>query len=60
MSRWARYAGQLRQAVQILERGGEALEIAGRQKGAQAEFDARGFADGFVPRAALSQIGAIS
>ena len=53
----ARDAGQLRQPVQILERRGEALEIAGLQKRAQAQLDARRFANGFVPLAALAQIG---
>ena len=37
-------AGQLRQPVQILKCGGEALEISGLQKRAQAEFDAGSFA----------------
>ena len=49
-------AGQLRQPVQILKRGGEALEIAGLQKRAQAEFDAGGLAHGIVPGAAFAQI----
>ena len=50
-------AGQLRQPAQILKRGGEALEISGLQKCAQAEFDAGGFAHGTVPGAAFAQIG---
>ena len=52
-------AGKLGQPVQILERGGEALEIARPQKRAQAEFDAGGFAHGIVPGAALAQISKI-
>ncbi len=39
-----RQAGQLRQAVQIFERRGEAFEAAGVQKHAQAQFNACAFA----------------
>ena len=51
-----RDAGQLGQTVQILKRRGEALEIPARQKCAQPDFDARGFADRFVSLAAFFQI----
>jgi hypothetical protein len=43
----------LLQAVQVLERGGEALEAALLQERAQAELDPRAVAQRFVPRAAL-------
>ncbi len=49
--------GKLGQPVQILERRGEALEIAGLQERAQAEFDAGRLAHGIVPGAALRKSG---
>jgi hypothetical protein len=52
-----REARELPQPVQIFERGGEALEAAVFQKGAQAQFEPRAIAERFVPGASLAQFG---
>ena len=48
-------SGQLLQAVQVFESGGEALEAAGFEKGAESEFNACAVAERRMARAAFAQ-----